>query len=67
MKLTQKLGISYIQTKIKVLSLLSKRRAAEKVFQLFCTPFIKSKRTVQPINAEQLKFTLNNLTVKGHR
>lgn len=67
MKLTQKLGISYIQTKIKLISLLSKRRAAEKVFQLFCTPFIKSKRTAEPNNAQQLKFTLNNLTVKGHR
>ena len=67
MKLTQKLGISYIQTKIKLISLLSKRRAAEKVFQLFCTPFIKSKRTAEPNNAQQLKFTLNNLTVKGYR
>ncbi len=67
MKLTQKLGISYIQTKIKLISLLSKRRAAEKVFQLFCTPFIKSKRNAEPNNAQQLKFTLNNLTVKGHR
>lgn len=67
MKLTQKLAISYIQTKIKILSLLSKRRAAEKVFQLFCTPFVKSKRPVKPNNAEQLIFKLNNLNVIGHR
>ena len=66
MKLAQKLGIAYIQTKFKVLSKISKRKTAEQAFELFGTPFLKSKRKDEPKNAEQLNFTLNKLTIKGH-
>lgn len=67
MKLTQKISISYIKTKIKILSLLSKKKAAANAFEIFCTPFGKSKRKEQPKNAEPLQFSLNNLLVHGHR
>jgi pimeloyl-ACP methyl ester carboxylesterase len=67
MKVTQKLGIKYIQAKFKVLTFISKRLAAEKAFVLFGTPFLKSKRKAQPKNAEPLSFTLNDLRVTGHR
>jgi len=67
MKLTQKLGIAYTQTKLKSIAFISKRKAAEKAFELFCTPFLKSYRKEEPKNAEQLKFMVNNLTIKGHR
>ena len=67
MKLMQKGVIAYLQTKINLIAFVSKRKAAENAFRLFCTPFIKSKRTVQPNNAEQLTFKLNDLNVIGHR
>jgi pimeloyl-ACP methyl ester carboxylesterase len=67
MKLKQRLGITYIQTKIKLTALVKKKKAAEQAFQLFCTPFAKTKRKEEPKNAEALQFTLNNKTVKGHR
>ena len=67
MKLTQKLGIAYVRTKFKLISWVSKRKAAEKAFELFGTPFLKSRRKIEPKNAELLNFSINNLTIKGHR
>jgi pimeloyl-ACP methyl ester carboxylesterase len=67
MKLTQKLGIAYLQTKIKLTAAVSKRKAAEKAFELFCTPLERSKRTKVPEYAEPLQFSFNNLKINGHR
>ena len=69
MKLSQRLAISYIRTKFKLLSAISKKKAAEKAFQLFCTP---QRRNVKPIpkifeQAEKLHFKLNGHTVNGWR
>jgi alpha-beta hydrolase superfamily lysophospholipase len=69
MKLKEKLAISYIRTKFKVLSHISKRKTAEQAFQLFCTPLIKStgkNRTV--FNwAHRVSFNMNGLTVNGYQ
>jgi len=59
--------LAYTTTKFRVLSLVSKRMAAEEAFQLFCTPFARTKRKVEAKNAEALQFTVNNYTIKGHR
>lgn len=67
MKFWQRLGIAYIQTKLKVIALVSKRKAAEQAFRLFCTPPSKTKRKVKPENAEEINFKLNNLIIKGYR
>jgi pimeloyl-ACP methyl ester carboxylesterase len=67
MKVIQKAGIAYIRLKFKVLSLLSKKKAAEQAFILFCTPFAHYKRKVEPDSAEKLSFIINNTTIKGHR
>jgi pimeloyl-ACP methyl ester carboxylesterase len=67
MKLAQRLAIGYIQTKFKLLTIISKRKAAEKAFVLFSTPFLKSKRPSPTRNADLLNFKLNGLTVKGYR
>ncbi len=80
MKLTQKVVIGYIQTKFKLLTFISKRKAAEQAFVLFSTPYLKSKRREPPKNAELLSFKLklpeynvkrsghaHQLTVKGYR
>jgi pimeloyl-ACP methyl ester carboxylesterase len=67
MKLTQKLGLAYTTTKFKLISFVSKRKAAEQAFKLFCTPFARTKRKVKAKNAEPLQFAVNNYTIKGHR
>jgi pimeloyl-ACP methyl ester carboxylesterase len=67
MNVLQRLGIAYIQTKINVITLISKRKAAETAFQLFCTPVVQIlQNTVLP-NAEPLRFDFNNNIIKGHR
>lgn len=74
MKLSQRLAIGYIQTKFKVLTIVSKKKTAEKAFELFSTPFLKSKRKKDLLNAEMLSFSLSlpgskktALTIKGYR
>ncbi len=67
MKLTQRLAIGYIQTKFKLLSVISKKKTAEKAFDVFATPFLKSVRKVPLKNAETIQLTLNNKRVNGYR
>jgi esterase/lipase len=67
MKLSQRLAIGYVQTKFKLLSIISKRRTAEKAFEVFGTPFLKSKRKVPLKNAETIHLLLNNKKVNGYR
>jgi pimeloyl-ACP methyl ester carboxylesterase len=67
MKLSQRLAIGYIRTKFKLLSAVSKKKAAEKAFDLFCTP---QRRNIKPLpkifeQAEKLHFKLDGHTVKG--
>jgi esterase/lipase len=69
MKLSQRLAISYIRTKFKLISAVSKKKAAEKAFELFCTP---QRRNVKPLpkifeQAEKLHFKLDGHTVNGWR
>jgi len=73
MKLKQRLAIGYIQTKFKVLTAFSSRKAAEKAFDLFCTPYLKVKRKGHPPQAETIRFTLDTgkgkppLNIHGYR
>ena len=69
MKLKQKLAIGYIRTKFRFLTIVSKRMAAEKAFELFCTPFMQSAARTPAIfeQAEALQFELNGLKVNGFR
>ena len=67
MKLTQRLAIGYIQTKFKLLSILSKKKTAEKAFDVFGTPFLKSVRKQSVENAEIIQFQLNHKKVNGYR
>lgn len=69
MKLQQKIAIGYIRAKFKILTILSKRLAAEKAFDLFCTPFMRSAFRMPAIfeQAERLHFSLNGLSVHGFR
>jgi pimeloyl-ACP methyl ester carboxylesterase len=68
MKIKQKLAIKYIRTKLRLLSYLSKRKTAEKAFELFCTPFSKKKYTAPPVfsSSELMEYTLNNKKIIGY-
>lgn len=67
MKRTQRLKIAFIKTKFKLTGLFSKQKAAEQLFTVFCTPYVKTKRTHAPKGGEAVEFLLNNKKVKGHR
>jgi pimeloyl-ACP methyl ester carboxylesterase len=67
MKITQRLAIGYVQTKFKLLTLISKRKAAEEAFVLFGTPFMKSVRKVPVQNTEVIHFHLNQKKLNGYR
>ncbi|MBI3139140.1 MAG: alpha/beta fold hydrolase [Sphingobacteriales bacterium] len=69
MKLAQRIAIRYIRTKFKLLSLLSKKKAADKAFELFCTPQRRNRKKPPKIfeEAEHLQFRLEGNLVKGWR
>lgn len=67
MKLVQRLAIGYIQTKFKLLTVVSKKKAAEQAFELFTTPFLKSKKKADLKNAESINFRLNKRKIIGYR
>jgi len=69
MKLSQRLALSYTRTKFKLLSAISKKKAAEKAFELFCTPQRRNKKPLPKIfeQAEKLRFRLDGILVQGWR
>ncbi|MFL5739458.1 MAG: alpha/beta hydrolase [Flavisolibacter sp.] len=69
MRLSQRLVLKYVRTKFKFLSSLSKRNAAEKAFQLFCTPQRRTKKSIPPVfqKAEKLQFSFEGSMVRGYR
>ncbi len=69
MKLSQRLALSYIRAKFKLLSAISKKKAAEKAFALFCTPQGRNKKPLPKIfaQAEKLQFRLDGIMVQGWR
>jgi predicted alpha/beta hydrolase family esterase len=69
MKLSQRLALRYLRTKFKLLSAISKKKAAEKAFQLFCTPQRRNKKPLPKIfeQAEKLQFRLEGSIVRGWR
>jgi len=64
MKITQRLALAYIRTKFRLLSSISKRKAARDAFELFCTPQYRNRKKLPPVfeKAEKL-----HLIFKGHR
>jgi pimeloyl-ACP methyl ester carboxylesterase len=69
MKLSQRLALSYIRAKFKVLTSISKKKAAEKAFELFCTPRRRNKKPLPKIfeQAESLYFSIDGIRVHGWR
>ena len=69
MKLAQQFAISYIRAKFKVLSAISKKKAAEKAFELFCTPQRRNKKPLPKVfeDAEKLHFRMDGIVLQGWR
>lgn len=69
MKLSQRLALKYIRTRLKLLSSISKKKAAGKAFELFCTPQQRNKKALTKIfeQAESLHFKIEGTTVRGWR
>ncbi len=69
MKFAQKLAVNYIRAKLNLIAVVSKKRAAKKAFDIFCTPFRKPSKKTPPVfhKAEKLSFDLDGLTIKGYR
>jgi len=69
MNIQQKLAIRFLRAKINLLSVISKRKAGEEAFRIFCTPpaKYKGKEAVIFTSAEKLIFSLNEKKVIGYR
>jgi len=69
MKLTQRLALSYIRTKFRVLSSVSTKKAAAKALDFFLTPQQRVKKRSPKIfgQAEKLQFDLENISIRGYR
>jgi pimeloyl-ACP methyl ester carboxylesterase len=69
MRLVQRLALQYIRTKFRLLASISKRKAAEKAFLLFCTPQYRNRKELPPLfeQAEKLEFDLQGNIVRGYR
>jgi pimeloyl-ACP methyl ester carboxylesterase len=69
MRLVQTLVLKYTRTKFKLLSSISKRKAAGKAFVLFCTPQHRNRKPLPPVfqDAEQLEFGFKGYTIRGYR
>jgi pimeloyl-ACP methyl ester carboxylesterase len=69
MKLAQKLVIGYYRAKLNLFAKLSKRKAAEKAFELFCTPYTSNKKKAPAVfeKAEKLHLKFENYQLVGYR
>jgi esterase/lipase len=69
MKLGQKLAVAYIRTKFKLLAAVSKKKAAAKAFDLFCTPQFRNSKELPVIfkDAEKLRFKFQEYSITGYR
>jgi pimeloyl-ACP methyl ester carboxylesterase len=69
MNLSQRLALKYIRTKFKILSAISKKKAAEQAFQLFITPQSRDKKKLPEIflQAEKLNFQFEEYEITGYR
>lgn len=69
MDFVKQLGLRYVRTKFKVLSRVSKKKAAEKAFELFTTPQTRVIKELTPVftKAESLQTHFNGLKTEGFR
>lgn len=65
----KQIALGYIRTKFRLLTAISKKKAAEKAFQLFCTPQHRNKKKLPPVfeKAEKLNFFFEENKIQGYR
>lgn len=68
-KLGQQIAFGYYRTKFKVLSVVSRKKAAELAIELFSTPQFRYKKPLTPMfqESEKLEFRHYGETVTGYR
>ncbi len=68
-KLVQRIAISYFRTKLKLISFLAVRKAAEMAVELFSTPVSTFRKPLTKLfqESEKLGFLQNGKTVSGYR
>lgn len=68
MRLTQRVALKFIRTKFKLLSSISKRKAAIKAYELFCTPQYRNRKKLPRIfeQAEKLMFPFHQYSIRGY-
>jgi len=69
MKLRQKFAVTYLRTKFRLLAAVSKKKAAAKAFELFCTPQFRNVKELPAIfyEAENLRFKFQGYNIAGYR
>jgi pimeloyl-ACP methyl ester carboxylesterase len=69
MSLSQRLVINYFRAKFALLSSISKRKAAERAFLLFCTPKYRNRKKLPRIfeQAENIHFSFHKNRITGYR
>jgi esterase/lipase len=69
MRFSQKLVLQLVRTKFTVWSTFSKKKAARKAFELFCTPQHRNKKELPRIfgEAEVLRFNFHQYKIQGYR
>ncbi|MBZ4191764.1 alpha/beta hydrolase [Niabella beijingensis] len=58
-----------LKTRIRLLALVSKEKAGNSAFRIFCTPLGKARYAITPIlrSAENLSLSFNQVPLKGYR
>ena len=69
MGLSKRLVLKYVRTKFKLLSSISKRKAAEKAFQLFSTSQFRTKKELPPVfkRSQKIEFPFEGNIVRGYQ
>ncbi len=68
MKLIQRIVLKYYRIKFKALDWISRSKAAEEAFELFCTPYSKRRSYTVPDvfkNSKKLSFKLHHFDIRG--
>ena len=69
MNLAQKIAVASLRIKFQLLTVFSKKKAAQKAVQLFCTPQLRNKEELPPLfkESEKLYLDFNGVTLHGYR
>lgn len=65
----QRIVLKYYRSKLRLLSAISKKRAAKAAFKLFCTPQYRNLKKLPPVfeKAEKIRFKFDKYHIQGYR